>query len=119
VLAVSCSKQPRAVLCSVDGELDAFCIRAFREATSPLGSLAGPVVVDLSGVTFVDGSGLAALIGLTRRCHERSVDVVFCAKAAIARALRGAGFDRIAPMAAGVDEAIRLVAGSPESAVSA
>ena len=36
----------------------------------------GPVVIDVSGVDFIDSSGLRSLLSASRRAHERSGEVV-------------------------------------------
>lgn len=35
-----------------------------------------PVTIDLSGVDFIDSSGLRSLLGASRRAHERGQDLV-------------------------------------------
>ena len=37
---------------------------------------AGPVTVDLSGVDFIDSSGLRSLLGASRRARDRGQDLV-------------------------------------------
>lgn len=50
------------------GEIDAGTVRDLGSALSEAaGDLSRTVMVDLSGVTFMDSSGLGALL----RCHER------------------------------------------------
>ncbi len=38
--------------------------------------VAGPVVVDLEGVSFIDSSGLRSLLGASRRAAEQSSSIV-------------------------------------------
>ena len=47
--------------------IDAAAALAFKEAVRRLAPHAGPVILlDLSGVTFIDSSGLGALVGLLK-----------------------------------------------------
>lgn len=50
------------------GEIDASTV---SELSSHLGATEGDVVVDLSGVDFIDSSGLRALIGAKQQIDER------------------------------------------------
>lgn len=55
----------------LDGELDIATQSAFRDLTAtllPEGHVR--LVVDLAGLTFLDSTGIGALIGLHRRVHE-------------------------------------------------
>ena len=53
-------------ICRPVGELDAFTVSRFRQALAELASKPR-LVIDLSGVPFVDTAGLGALIGGIRR----------------------------------------------------
>jgi anti-sigma B factor antagonist len=44
------------------GEIDTYTVHEFHETVTRASSLASRVVLDLAGVTFVDSSGLGALI---------------------------------------------------------
>lgn len=50
------------------GEVDLSCRQAIAGALAPAGM---PVLVDLAGVTFIDSSGLAALLAASRGAHGR------------------------------------------------
>jgi anti-sigma B factor antagonist len=55
-------------IAAISGDLDIACVPALREQLlGLLGPHANRIVVDLSGVTFCDASGLAVLIGARRR----------------------------------------------------
>jgi anti-sigma B factor antagonist len=85
-------------VCRPVGELDAFTVSQFRQALAELA--AGPrLVIDMSGVPFVDSAGLGALIGGIRRARELGGDVVVvCNRPSLVRTLRTTGFDRIVTM---------------------
>ena len=84
-------------LCPV-GELDAYSVAQFREAFAELAE-EPRVVVNLSGVQFMDSAGLGALIGGIRRIRESDGRVViFSDRDAITKLLHTTGFDRIVPV---------------------
>ncbi len=92
-------------ICRPLGELDAFTVSQFRQSLAELAS-SPRLVIDMSGVPFVDSAGLGALIGGIRRAREMGGDVVVaCNRASLVRTLRTTGFDRIVTMTETVDEA--------------
>jgi anti-sigma B factor antagonist len=92
-------------ICRPVGELDAFTVSHFRQALAEMP--ANPrLLVDVSGVPFVDSAGLGALIGSIRRARELGGDVaVACNRATLTRLLRTTGFDRIVTVTDTVEEA--------------
>ncbi|HEX4865270.1 MAG TPA: STAS domain-containing protein [Acidimicrobiales bacterium] len=82
-------------ICSPAGELEAYTVGQFRETLAEVAANAS-LLIDMSGVTFVDSAGLGALIGGIRRTRELGGEVVVsCTKPAILKLLRSTGFDRI------------------------
>ncbi len=53
-------------ICRPIGELDAFTVSQFRQSLAELASKPR-LIIDMSGVPFVDSAGLGALIGGIRR----------------------------------------------------
>lgn len=103
-------------VCRPVGELDAFTVGQFREALSEIG---GPtqLLIDLSGVPFLDSAGLGALIGGVRRAREVGGDVaVYGARPAVARLLHTTGFDRVAPVTDSEDDAVSALRERAENA---
>lgn len=111
-------------ICRPVGELDAFTVSQFRQALAEMAS-SKRLLIDMSGVPFVDSAGLGALIGGIRRARELGGDVaVSCNRPSLVRLLRTTGFDRIVTVTETVDEAIAALdarssesdgAGEPES----
>ncbi len=100
------------MVCKPQGELDAFTVSQFRQALAELAS-SPRLVIDLSGVPFVDSAGLGALIGGIRRARELGGDVaVACNRAPLLRLLRTTGFDRIVAVADTIEEAAAAIAPS-------
>lgn len=92
-------------ICRPVGELDAFTVSQFRTALAELASQPR-LLIDMSGVPFVDSAGLGALIGGIRRARELGGDVaVACSRPTLTRLLRTTGFDRIVTVAESVEEA--------------
>jgi anti-sigma B factor antagonist len=98
------------LICRPVGELDAFTVSQFRQALAELAS-SKRLVIDMSGIPFVDSAGLGALIGGIRRTRELGGDVaVACDRPTLVRLLRTTGFDRIVTVADTVEEAIAALA---------
>ena len=92
-------------VCRPVGELDAFTVSQFRQALADLVSKK-QLVIDMSGVPFVDSAGLGALIGGIRRARELGGDVaVSCSRPTLTRLLKTTGFDRIVTVTETVEEA--------------
>jgi anti-sigma B factor antagonist len=106
-------------VCRPVGELDAFTVSQFRQSLAEL-SATSRLLIDLSGVPFVDSAGLGALIGGIRRVRELGGDVaVACARPTLTRLLHTTGFDRIVTVAPSVDEACKALTGEPRSGSAA
>jgi len=94
------------VICRPVGELDAFTVSQFRQSLADLAS-SERLVIDMSGIPFVDSAGLGALIGGIRRTRELGGDVaVACDRPTLVRLLRTTGFDRIVSVTETVQEAM-------------
>jgi anti-sigma B factor antagonist len=99
LLEIHVDERDRYSVCRPVGELDAFTVGQFREALSELSGVPA-LLIDLSGVPFLDSAGLGALIGGVRRAREAGGDVaVYGARPAVARLLHTTGFDRVASVA--------------------
>ena len=93
-------------ICRPIGELDAFTVSQFRQSLAELASKPR-LIIDMSGVPFVDSAGLGALIGGIRRARELGGDVVVsCNRPSLVRTLRTTGFDRIVTVTPTVEEAM-------------
>jgi anti-sigma B factor antagonist len=86
-------------VCRPVGELESYTVSQFRQALSEVAS-AGILVIDLSGVAFIDSAGLGALIGGIRHTRELGGQVaVACSRPTLVRLLRTTGFDRVVTVA--------------------
>jgi anti-sigma B factor antagonist len=62
-----------------EAHLDAGNVKDFREAITPLLEQHDRIVFDMSPLTFVDSSGLGALIACLRTTNRRRGDFKLCA----------------------------------------
>ena len=62
-----------------DEHLDAGNVKEFKEAIDPLVTQHPRVVFDMSALTFVDSSGLGALIACLRQTQKQHGDFKLCA----------------------------------------
>ena len=70
-----------------EDNLDASNVREFRDAVQSLIQDRTRVVLDMSGVNFVDSSGLGALISCLRQVNARKGDFRLCGMSRTVRAL--------------------------------
>ncbi|MCF8211425.1 MAG: STAS domain-containing protein [Rhodoferax sp.] len=70
-----------------EDNLDASNVREFKDAIQAMMHERTKVVLDMSGVKFVDSSGLGALISCLRVLNGRRGDLKLCAMAKTVRAL--------------------------------
>jgi anti-sigma B factor antagonist len=105
LLDVQVEESDGFTICRPVGELDAFTVSQFRQALAGLAQ-STRLLIDMSGVPFVDSAGLGALIGGIRRARELGGDVaVSCNRPTLVRVLRTTGFDRIVTVAPTIEEA--------------
>lgn len=117
VLEISVSRPDdgsRVELCP-DGELDAYSVAQFREAFAEV-SEESRLIVNLSGVQFMDSAGLGALIGGIRKVRDNDGRIsVYSDRDAITRLLHTTGFDRIVPVREDLDEAVAALDEDPDA----
>jgi anti-sigma B factor antagonist len=111
--------QPGLIVVTPVGELDGFTVSRFRQEVAQLAA-GSQVVIDMSGVPFLDSAGLGALVGAIRRVRELGGQVaIACNRPSVERLLRSTGLDRIVTLAETVEGAaasIGLGARSTETA---
>ncbi len=71
------------------GEIDSHTVHAFHEVLVEAASLASHLVIDLADVTFVDSSGLGALIHARNGARERGGSVSLVSPPPMVRRLLG------------------------------
>jgi anti-sigma B factor antagonist len=107
VLSIQISDMPEGlIICRLVGELDLSTICQFRQAAAGIAP-GSRLLIDLSGVSFLDSAGLGALVGAIRRARELGGDVaVACHRRALTRLLLTVGLDRVVTITDNVDDAM-------------
>lgn len=96
-------------ICRVQGDVDAANAATLRESLVAL-TVHPKVVLDFSGVPFIDSAGLGCLIAGARRIHAADGDVVLSsARRAVHRLLHTVGMDRVLPIVETMDEALAVL----------
>jgi anti-sigma B factor antagonist len=87
----------RVALVSVSGELDLYVEQELREALAAGAKLDSPtVVVDLSGVSFMDSTVCGILVAETKMLRRRGADLVLVSNGnRSSRVLEMAGIDQV------------------------
>ena len=108
-----------ATVVALSGELDAHTAGRLRTLMAEQ-LLAGPgnLVIDLSGLSFIDSAGLAVLIAADKGMRRAGTHLVLAApRAPVDKVLRLTGLTAVLTTAATVDEALGLLV--PEAEGSA
>ena len=112
------SQHPHAAVVALTGELDAHTVGRLRSLLAEQ-LLAGPgnLVIDLSGLTFIDSAGLAALIAADKGVRRAGTRMVLAAPGApVSKVLRLTGLDALLTTTHTVDEALALLVPDPRGA---
>jgi anti-sigma B factor antagonist len=93
---------------SVRGEIDLFTAPEFKQRMGrPIDDGIKRLVVDLSGITFIDSSSLGVLIGAHRRLKQRGGSlVVVCDNEAIVKTFKITGLDGVFTLVPSLDDAL-------------
>ena len=99
------------VIVAVAGEVDIATVTRLRESLFELAASGRSLVVDLDQVSFIDSSGLAALVGAARRAaaHGARLQVV-CARPRTRQLFRLTGLDSQVQLARTLDGVLESVA---------
>jgi anti-sigma B factor antagonist len=104
------------VIAAVTGDVDIFTVPRLRESLFKLADSGRTLIVDLNRVTFIDSSGLGALVGAARRAAAQGGSLhAVCARPPTRRLLWLTGVDRRIPLAATVDGALTFLAASRDA----
>jgi len=109
LVGVEIEERGDVVVARVTGELDIAGASTTGESIhGAVPNSARALVVDLSGLDFIDSSGIAMLFGLARRLGSRRQELRVVARDGrpVARVLQIVEFDRAAPVHETLDEAL-------------
>ena len=97
--------ETRVVQCV--GEIDLATVPGLRDRVAAL-QVEGParLVIDLTGVTFIDSLGLGALIGIHKRARVLQGTLVVVPSDAARRVLAATALDRVFAIRDSVDDAL-------------
>jgi anti-anti-sigma factor len=103
MFSVEVITRDNTAICLPKGDLDAMTVSTFRGAFSLCLGQPG-LIVDLSSVSFVDGAGLTALVGIVRRAREQATEVaVVVPPGNVRKALGEAGLQQLVRLQERVD----------------
>jgi anti-anti-sigma factor len=109
------------VLVVLSGEMDIVSTGAFVESMTELErSSPGGLVIDVGGLTFIDSSGINALVQAVRTVGERGGRAVLAAPAPhVQRVFEITRVGEVVTVTVERDEALRLAAAPPEPGATA
>ena len=106
---VTCEESGGSVICHLAGNLEHLTVGTFRDVISQVIPKQS-VIIDLSGVPFLESAGLGALIGAARRVREMGGEAIICApRPSVNRVLEMVGLPRIVCVANSVADAVALL----------
>ncbi|HEY6776440.1 MAG TPA: STAS domain-containing protein [Thermoleophilaceae bacterium] len=109
---IEIDQTPRGVIARISGEIDISNVGAVkRKLTDAVTSASPGLVVDVSGTTYLDSSGVYLLFELARALEGRQQQMCVVAPPTTpsTRVLLITGFDHIVPVTGTVEEAIEKV----------
>ncbi len=112
LVQLAIEEQADVVIARVTGELDLAGVPSTGEAIGEaVPTSARALVVDLSGLEFIDSSGIAMLFNLARRLGSRRQELRVVARGGepVSRVLEIVEFERAAPVHETLDEALAAV----------
>ncbi len=109
-LTIRTRREPGYVVVTVAGEVDIATVARLRERLSALAAGGVPLVADLDQVSFIDATGLGALVGAAREAAAQGASLyVVCARPQTRRLFRVTGLDRQIPLARDLAEVLHAI----------
>jgi anti-anti-sigma factor len=109
-LNIQVSDASGAAVVSVAGELGPDTAPAFGKALDHLCGKARPVMVDLEGLTSIDGLGLSVLVQAFRQLRQRECALIVVAPPpGVRKVMSASGVEDFMPICRTIDEAAALV----------
>ena len=109
-LDITVRRERGVVIAAVTGDVDISTVARLRECLFELADSGRTLIVDLNRVTFIDSSGLGALVATARRVAEHGGGLyAVCAQPQPRRLLWMTGVDKRIPLAATLAGALMLV----------
>ena len=109
-LTIRARREPGYVIVTVAGEVDIATVAQLRKRLAALAVSGVPLVADLDQVSFIDATGLGALVGAAREAAEHGTSLhLVCAQPQTRRLFRVTGLDRQIPLAHDLAEVLRAL----------
>ncbi len=111
---------PRAALVELDGSFDRTTVATFKQAADQIrGRGVNQAVLDMSKITYVNSTGLAALVNFSQTFRQSGGQLVcFDVPPRVARLIDMLGLDDYFPVAAGLKAALEAL-GLSDSSITA
>ena len=110
-LAIEVRHEQDYVIVTAAGEIDISTVTRMRECLFELAASGRPLVADLDQVSFIDSTGLAALVGTAKRATACGGSLyAVCGRPKIRQLFRITGLDCRIPLASTLDEALEALA---------
>lgn len=113
LISVDIEERDDVVVVRLAGELDiSVAVLTGRRITEAVPTSARGVVVDMTGLEFMDSSGVSMLFALARQVgsHRQQLRVVAPLGKPVARVLEIVEFDRAAPVHTALEQAVEEIA---------
>jgi anti-sigma B factor antagonist len=109
-LTIEVRREQDYVIVTAAGEIDISTVTRMRECLFELAASGRPLVADLDQVSFIDSTGLAALVGTAKRATACGGSLyAVCGRPKIRQLFRITGLDYRMPLASTLDEALEAL----------
>ena len=110
-LTIRVRRGPGHTILTAAGEVDIATVARYRARLFALAGEGRPVIADLDQVSFIDSTGLAALVGTAKRATACGGSLyAVCGRPKIRQLFRITGLDCRIPLASTLDEALEALA---------
>jgi anti-sigma B factor antagonist len=109
-LEIASAHKGDACLVTLSGEVDVYTAPALRERlVEDIEGGCPMVVIDMSGVDFIDSSGLGVLVSALKRVSEAGITMrIVCDSEPVLKIFRITGLDKVFDLVPSLDEAIEV-----------
>jgi anti-sigma B factor antagonist len=101
---------PEAIILCPSGEMDLCTISMFRDALTESVAKGRPIIVDMSGVDYIDSSGIHALVEHAKSCKQHGdLLVIVAPRGTVQKVIQITHLDEAIPVLASVEVALDLL----------
>lgn len=109
---VQIEKNEQYVLVTLQGEMTLGCTAEVKEKVKEYAELNQQyhLIVDMTGVSFIDSSGLGVMVAWFKMCNQQQGKLVFCGlNSHVSRIIGYAKLDKIFSIVENIEEAEKLI----------